>query len=199
MTSGPVPTDPLALAGEGRPWISSAGAAVLLGPLAGLAFGIAARAWMRLVADDPEFTWSGTIAIVAVFTIVGALQGLALAVRRCGWRPRIQTFFRVLAAISMVLLAPAQGMVMFPALVLAALALGRPGWWSWVRAGLAAVALVESLAVAVVYFDLSAAREVLGWFLMVALYMSMALALALNLRPLARPHDDLTGPHQSNA
>ena len=46
--------------------------------------GVAARGWMRVIAEDPEFSWSGSIAIVAVFTVAGTLQGLALAVRRRG-------------------------------------------------------------------------------------------------------------------
>ena len=175
-------------------WVSSVSSALLLGPLAGFAVGVIARAWMRLVANDPEFTWSGTVAIVAVFTTVGALKGLALAVRLRGWRPAAQAVIRVLAAISIVLLAPAQGLVMFPALAFMALAMGRRNWSTPVRVGLVAVALIESFVVAVVFFDLPVGREILGWFLMVVLYAAMALALSVNLRPLARSLGNSSAP-----
>ncbi|HSP27497.1 MAG TPA: hypothetical protein VLN74_03025, partial [Ilumatobacteraceae bacterium] len=44
---------------------------VLIGPFAGAALGVVARWWMRLISDDPEFTWSGTIFIVLAFTVMG--------------------------------------------------------------------------------------------------------------------------------
>ena len=36
-------------------------ALVALGALAGLTYGVALRLWMRLVSDNPEFTWGGTL------------------------------------------------------------------------------------------------------------------------------------------
>lgn len=44
---------------------------VLVGTLGALALGIIARLWMRLIAPEPDFTWSGTIFIVAGFTVFG--------------------------------------------------------------------------------------------------------------------------------
>ena len=34
------------------------------GLFGGFALGVIARAWMRLITEDPEFTWKGTIFIV---------------------------------------------------------------------------------------------------------------------------------------
>jgi hypothetical protein len=37
---------------------------VVVAPFAGAALGVVARCWMRLITEDSEFTWSGTIFIV---------------------------------------------------------------------------------------------------------------------------------------
>src|SRR3954454_7152387 len=64
-------------------WLTGTGAAV------GAAYGVALRAWMRLVSTDPDFTWSGTGYIVGAFTVLGAMVGLATAGRRREWRWRL--------------------------------------------------------------------------------------------------------------
>jgi hypothetical protein len=61
-------------------------AAVLGGAGLGLAWGIAARIWMRLIATTPEFSIAGTAAILIITTVFGASVGLAYAARRRGWR-----------------------------------------------------------------------------------------------------------------
>jgi hypothetical protein len=47
----------------------------------GLIIGIVARAWMRWVSTDPEFSWSGSIFIVGVFTIFFTAQSIVLVLR----------------------------------------------------------------------------------------------------------------------
>jgi len=61
-------------------------AAILSGAGLGLVWGIAARIWMRLVSTKPEFTITGTAAILLVAMIFGAFVGFAFAARRRGWR-----------------------------------------------------------------------------------------------------------------
>ena len=61
-------------------------AAVLGGAGLGLAWGIAARIWMRLIATTPEFSIAGTAAILIITTLFGAWVGLAYVARRRGWR-----------------------------------------------------------------------------------------------------------------
>ena len=46
------------------------------GLFGGLTLGIIARAWMRLISDDPQFTWDGTIFIVGGFTVFGFTQSV---------------------------------------------------------------------------------------------------------------------------
>ncbi len=97
---------------------------VSAGVIGGLVWGIALRAWMRYITTDPEFTWSGTLFIVGATTLVGALLGFARHRRNLGgvgwWR------FSVLG----LLLLGAGGSVMWPSVILGAIALGitRPAW-----------------------------------------------------------------------
>lgn len=52
------------------------------GLLLGLAWGVAARLWMRFISTDPEFSWSGTGFIVGAATIAGTASGIVRAARR---------------------------------------------------------------------------------------------------------------------
>ena len=62
-------------------WVAALGGAGL-----GLIWGVAARIWMRLIATTPEFSISGTAAILVIATVFGAWAGFAFAARRRGWR-----------------------------------------------------------------------------------------------------------------
>ena len=61
-------------------------ATVLGGAGLGLVWGIVARIWMRLISTNPEFSISGTVAILVIATVFGAWTGFAYAARRRGWR-----------------------------------------------------------------------------------------------------------------
>jgi hypothetical protein len=56
----------------------------------GLAWGVVARVWMRLLSSDPQLTWRGTVAVVVSAGVAGALLGAANAAGRRGasgaWR-----------------------------------------------------------------------------------------------------------------
>ena len=72
----------------------------------GLTLGIMARAWMRLISENPEFTWNGTIFIVGGFTVFGFTQSVVAVARRraraamgvddhpCGWDHRVDAVVR---------------------------------------------------------------------------------------------------------
>jgi hypothetical protein len=161
----------------------SAGAALVGGVLAGALAGVAARAWMRLISTDPEFTWAGTLSIVAVFTITGATQGLALAVRRRGWRPAAQAPFRVLAVLGMLLLAAGPGSLLLPALVAGSLAMARTDWPRAIRVAAAVIALADTVLLLGSFGDASRWQHVLGWLGIVVLLVAIDAGLSLNLRP----------------
>jgi hypothetical protein len=109
---------------------------LLIGALAGLAWGLGLRAWMRFISFDPEFTWSGTLFIIGATTLAGSMTGLAY--RR--WRLGRGNWWRLLGFFFLPL-GMAAGSVMVPTFVLGGLALGRRTWPSWVRIGLAVVAI----------------------------------------------------------
>jgi len=54
----------------------------LLGLVAGVAWAAALRTWMRMVSDQPEFSWSGTGFVLATGAAVGVALGAAEAGRR---------------------------------------------------------------------------------------------------------------------
>lgn len=116
---------------------------VLLGGLlGGTLLGIAARAWMRLIATEPDFTWSGTTFIVLAFSIHGLSQAAAATTRARSTRRSAVTTARVVGFIGTLPLFAAAGGIMFPTVIGGSLARYRTDWARWVRIVLAAVALL---------------------------------------------------------
>jgi len=109
------------------------------GLLGGLALGVVARAWMRVIANDPEFTWHGTISIVVGFGVFGVLQANALRARHrsTGWRVSLG---RAGGGVGMLPLFVAAGGVLAPTVVLGGIVATRTTWRPWLRfvVGLAA-------------------------------------------------------------
>jgi len=97
--------------------------AALIGFGLGAAWGVVARAWMRLVSTEPEFSWSGTLMIVGLSGVLGLLIGLS-------WRARHATgrrqWFRLLFVPGLLLFA-GQGAPLAPGLLVAGPLLRRPG------------------------------------------------------------------------
>ena len=96
--------------------------ALAAGLLGGALWGVVARVFMRLLSDDPQFSWEGTLAIVGASAVAGALVGLVHGARVTGrsrwWR---------LAALPAVVLFAGPGSLLLPAAVgMAAVLLGRP-------------------------------------------------------------------------
>jgi hypothetical protein len=87
---------------------------------AGVVWGVLARVWMRLVTDSPEFSWFGSLMIVALAAFHGLVTALAVELLRQGrsgwWR---------LLAVPGLLLFAGPGMLFLPALVVGGVALAR--------------------------------------------------------------------------
>lgn len=101
---------------------------MLSGLVAGFGLGSFARAWMRFISDDPEFTWTGTIFIILGFTVFGGSQAIVVATRRWNAQRPTLTAVRVIAALAMLPLFAAAGAVMFPTVIGGTLALSRVDW-----------------------------------------------------------------------
>jgi hypothetical protein len=101
---------------------------VAIGVFGGFALGFVARAWMRLISEDPAFTWSGTLFIIVGFTIFGFTQSIVATARRRGARRSTLTVLRVIGVAGMLPLFVAAGAVMFPTVIGGGLALARVEW-----------------------------------------------------------------------
>ncbi len=98
------------------------------GIVGGLCLGIAARLWMRLIADDPDFTWNGTLFIVFGFAIFGFAQSIAAVARRRAWRRWTLTVMRTIGTVGMLPLFVGAGGVMLPTVLGGGLAFARERW-----------------------------------------------------------------------
>lgn len=115
------------------------------GLFGGLTLGIIARAWMRLISDDPQFTWGGTIFIVGGFTVFGLTQSLVAVARRRQRRRWTLTIVRVVGTIGMLPLFLGAGSLMLPTVVAGGLAKARVEWNAvarWIALVVAAVPVV---------------------------------------------------------
>lgn len=93
-----------------------------LGVGLGLAWGVAARVWMRLISTDPGFSWSGTLAILGLSAWLGLGVGLTSAATRRGRRP-----WAGLLGLPGLALFASPGIVFLPAFACGGLAAGRRG------------------------------------------------------------------------
>lgn len=106
---------------------------IVFGIVGGCALGVIARAWMRVIAEDPEFTWSGTVGIVVGFTIFGFAQSIVAIARERVDRRSTLTIIRTFGAMAMVPLFFAAGALMFPTVIGCGLAVARTGWRTTTR------------------------------------------------------------------
>jgi hypothetical protein len=114
---------------------------VLAAPFAGATLGVVARCWMRLITDDPEFSWNGTIFIILAFAIAGAGHGVAWAARRAGVRRRWSTTARVAAGVLTLPIFAGAGAMMLPTVFGASVAGARTDWPRAARLAAAFVAI----------------------------------------------------------
>jgi hypothetical protein len=118
----------------------------LAGAAAGAAYGAALRAWMRLVSDEPEFSWSGTLFIIGAFTLTFGFAGLVVGARRRGWQALLVPS-RIVAIVVSLSCFVGAGVLMLPTIVFGALALARTDWRRGVRVTLATLSGLSVLPV----------------------------------------------------
>ncbi len=98
-------------------------AAMAVGLFVGAGWGIVARAWMRLITEHPEFSWSGTLYIVGAPAVIGSVVALAHVAMARGWRAAM--LLRVPAGMVHVLLGMGAGALLLPTIVFGSIALAR--------------------------------------------------------------------------
>ncbi|MCC6434867.1 MAG: hypothetical protein IT196_07560 [Acidimicrobiales bacterium] len=147
----------------------------LAGALGGFTLGVVARVWMRLVAEDPTFTWTGTGYIVTGFTVFGASQAVVGSVRRTDRARWGLMVVRVIGALSMLPLFVAAGAVMLPTVVVGGLAVARTGWRPLTRwlCALVAAGPVVVVAVGLVGSFGWSLRSVAGVAMCLAIYAAV--------------------------
>jgi hypothetical protein len=156
-----------------------------IGVFGGCALGIIARAWMRLISEEPEFSWSGTIFIVVGFTIFGLGQAIVAAARshvQARWK---LTGIRIVGAVTMLPLFVGAGMLMFPTVIGGGLAAARTEWRTVTRVVCLIVAAMPVLFVGaglVGSFGWSL-RSLAGFVLMLAVYGTIVRATRFTVAP----------------
>ncbi len=113
-----------------------------LGIIAGLVLGIVARAWMRWISTDPEFTWVGSIFIVLAFVLFGTSHAVVYFAREGMWSKRKLNLIRSCALLFSLPMFSAAGSIMLPTVLTGSLALWRTEWWRWLRISLGVLSLV---------------------------------------------------------
>jgi hypothetical protein len=146
--------------------------ALALGAIGGFALGVVARGWMRLISDDPRFTWNGTIFIVGGFAFFGLTQTFVAVARRGTSRWWRLTGIRTIGAVGMLPLFVAAGALMMPAVTGCGFASTRPAWPRAVRGLCLAIAAVPVLFVGTDLIDSFgwSLHAFAGFVLMLAVY-----------------------------
>ena len=154
---------------------------LLRGLVGGCALGVFARVWMRLIADDPDFTWNGTLFIVFGFTIFGLTQTISSITGEKGRRRWAASIGRVVGIVGLLPLFVGAGAVMLPTVVGGGLAAARRDWHRAVRI---ACLLLAAFPVVIVGHDLI---DTFGWSLQAIAGFVLLLAVYGTIVRVARP------------
>jgi hypothetical protein len=113
------PAELLAPAAGGAVMVRAAGAGLALGA----GWGVLARVWMRMISTSPEFSWPGTLLIIAFSALAGLALGLvhgARARNRSRW-------WRLVVVLALPIVSASQGLVFAPAFWLGGFAFAGRG------------------------------------------------------------------------
>jgi hypothetical protein len=103
---------------------------------------------MRWVSSNPEFSWAGTITILAAFSAFAAAQSTAAVVRLRATRPGTIAVARAFAAVVSLGLFGGAGAFMLPTVLFGSIAVWRNGA-RWIVRALCAVLALPSVGVVV--------------------------------------------------
>ncbi len=152
--------------------------------VAGMAWGINARIWMRFVSEDPEFSWGGTLGIVVGFGIAALGQCGAYLGRRSGRGRPTLTILRTLGVATLLPLGGAAGSVMLPTFILVPLIRTQRAWPRAIRGLLALFACAGPVFVITDLFGtFGVVRAVAGILWFAAIYAGIIWAAEFSLGP----------------
>ena len=148
----------------------------------GLAIGVISRVWMRLISNEPEFSWGGTVVVVGVFVLSGLGTGISSMMSAGGRRSD-----RIGRGAGLCLLLPlfgAAGAQMMPTVIIGSLSVHRKTWNPWIRVLLGFLALI--LPVGIVVEELGS--EVSSWRVVgLLMFMATYVAVVFMTAPIFRP------------
>lgn len=171
------------------------GVFVAVAAITGAGLGMGARVWMRWISVDPEFSWTGTLAIVAGFTVFAAAQAAAAVARIRSTRPAGIAGVRTAAALLSGGLFGAAGAVMLPTVVFGSLAVWRTGMRRVVRVLLALLAVPSIVFVAIgIADDNGWSVETIAQLLVFAAIYVVVVAATW---PTVAPHQEVWRPSRS--
>ncbi len=175
-------------------WEIKAGTAqtLTLGFFVGVTVGVVARAWMRWISTEPEFSWSGSIFIVLAFTIFFTVQSIVTVFRRRVRSRLSTTLVRICGVIFSLQLFFAAGAVMFPTVVIASIVLWTEGLKRLGRKGRIAQVVLLALSLAI---PINTSKEIIsdfGWTIptlgRILLFATIYGLVIIALRPTIRPY-----------
>ncbi len=151
----------------------------------GFVVGVVARAWMRWISTDPEFSWSGSIFIVIAFMIFMLNQSLVRLLRQ-RFRGRRSVFFiRISGVIFSLPIFTAAGGIMFPAVALASVAAWNTALGKRTRRVLLLLALIIPVIISKdIVSDFGWTLATIGRIL---LFVSIYAAITLATKPTISP------------
>jgi hypothetical protein len=142
-TISPISSD----SGTRRISVRMVAARVAGGIAGGATLGIVARLWMRLIADEPDYTRDGTIFVVMAFTIFVTAQTVAATVLAHASRPVARGAARVIGVVGLLPLFIGAGGIMLPTVVAGGFAFARTNWPRWMRVACLVVATLPIIGV----------------------------------------------------
>lgn len=115
---------------------------ILAALVKGFVLGVVARAWMRWISTEPDFSWSGTIFIVQAFMIFMVNQSVIKLLRQRFKGRRSVLLIRIFGVIFSLPIFTGAGGMMFPAVALASVATWNPSLGKRTRGVLLLLALI---------------------------------------------------------
>ena len=166
--------------------IRSNGKIVLVGLVGGVGLGVIARAWMRWISTEPEFSWSGTIFIIGSFAIFVVTQSIVYLLRQKFKGKRTTRIIQFCGVIFSIPIFMAAGGMVLPTVALASLGMWRTSLGKRTRTALVLLSLIIPVIISRdIVSDFGWSIATLGRLVLFAfIYISVVGALRPTITPL---------------